>query len=163
MGATADVSEAILAFAEHEHMHLARGIDRIHEAGCTVGTRPSVETLLQIREVLRWFGAVLEPHLAWEETWLFPRIDELTGTAWATRTARYDHGQMRELVARLRDEEQDATFDLTPSAVASLRCRLFALEALVRAHIEREERLLQPVLLDGGRGSGGADHRKTDA
>ena len=156
MGAT-EVSEAVLAFSEHEHRDLARGIDRIHEAGCTIGTRPSVQTLLAIRDVLRWAGTVLEPHLTWEEQWLYPRIEQLTGTPWSTRPARYDHGQVRELIQRLQDEELLATHELTGPVAAELRCRLFSFEALVRAHIEREERLLLPVLVEdaGGRRSTG--------
>ena len=154
MGAS-EVSEAVLAFSEHEHLDLARGIDRIHDAGCTIGTRPSVETMVLIRDVLRWFGSTLEPHLAWEESWLYPRIDKLAGTPWATRSARYDHGQVRAVVARLRSEELLVAHDLTPGTAAELRCRLFSLEALLRAHIEREERLLQPMLVDdaGRRGA----------
>jgi hypothetical protein len=31
---------------------------------------------------------------------------------------------------------------------AQIRCRLFGLEALLRAHIEREEHLLIPILAD---------------
>jgi len=162
MGAS-EVSEAVLAFSEHEHLDLARGIDRIHDAGCTIGTRPSTETLLLIRDVLRWFASSLEPHLAWEESWLYPRIDTLAGTPWATRSARYDHGQVREMVERLRGDELLATRDLTPARAAELRCRLFSLEALVRAHIEREERLLQPVLVEDARRTAGGAPREYDA
>jgi hemerythrin-like domain-containing protein len=151
MGAT-EVSEAVLAFSEHEHLDLVRGIDRIHDAGCRIGKRPSVETLTAIRDVLRWTGTVLEPHLAWEEAWLYPRIEQLTGTPWSTRFARYDHGQVRALVVRLEEEEFAATQHMTPAVEAELRCRLFAFEAVLRTHIEREERLLQPVLVeDAGR------------
>jgi hemerythrin-like domain-containing protein len=162
MGAT-EVSEAVLAFSEHEHRDLARGIDRIHETGCRIGTRPSVETLLGIRDVLRWAGAVLEPHLSWEEQWLYPRIEQLTGTPWSTRSARYDHGQVRDLVQRLQDEELLATHELTGPIAAELRCRLFSFEALVRAHIEREERLLMPVLLEDAGGHPPAGHPEMDS
>jgi hypothetical protein len=162
MGAT-EVSEAVLAFTEHEHLDLARGIDRIHEVGCTIGTRPSTETLLAIRDVLRWAGSVLEPHLAWEESWLYPRIEQLTGTPWSTRSARYDHGQVRGQIARLQSDELLATRDLTPTVAAELRCRLFSFEALVRAHIEREERLLQPVLIEDAGRRNGSERPELDA
>jgi iron-sulfur cluster repair protein YtfE (RIC family) len=151
MGAT-EVSEAVLAFSEHEHLDLARGVDDIHEAGCTVGARPSIETLLAIRDVLRWAGTTLEPHLAWEERWLYPRIEQLTGTPWSTRSARFDHSQVREVIERLSADESIATHDLTPAIAAELRCRLFSFEALIRAHIQREERLLLPVLVEDAGG-----------
>ena len=149
MTATAGVSEAVLAFTEHEHRDLARGIDRIHDAGCTVGERPTPETLRLVREVIQWFHRELEPHLGWEESWLYPRIEQLTGTPWATRAARYDHGQVRELVERVTGDEIRGLRSMTPVVAADLRCHLFSLEALLRAHIEREERLLQPVLVEG--------------
>lgn len=149
MAATQEVSEAVLAFTEHEHRDLARGVDRIHDVGCSVGVRPSTELLPRVREVLTWFDRELEPHLAWEESWLYPRIEDLTGTPWATRAARYDHGQLREVIERVRAEEMRLIRSSSPTVQAELRCRLFSLEALLRAHIDREERLLMPVLLDG--------------
>ena len=83
--------EAIRAFGEHEQRDLARGLDRIHDAGCAVGTGLKVDDARAIREVLRWTDTTLRPHIAWEESWLYPQIDALTGTSWATRAARFDH------------------------------------------------------------------------
>jgi iron-sulfur cluster repair protein YtfE (RIC family) len=94
--------------------------------------------------VLTWFDQELQPHLIWEETWLYPQIEVATGTPWSTRAARFDHAEVREVVDRLRREKLLSNSDVQ----ADLRCRLFSLEALLRAHIEREERLLLPVLLD---------------
>jgi hypothetical protein len=147
MGAS-EVSEAVLAFSEHEHQDLARGIDQIHDTACSIGLVPTGETLQSIGNVLRWTATLLEPHLAWEEAWLYPRIDQLTGTSWSTRSARFDHRQVREMIELLRGEERLASHGLTPGIAADLRCRLFSLEAVVRTHIEREERLLQPVLVE---------------
>lgn len=154
MAATHDVSEAVLAFTEHEHLDLARGIDRIHEAARSVGQLAGAGSVLQVRDVLDWFDRDLVPHLAWEETWLYPRIDLIAGTAWATRGLRFDHGQLRSVIDGLRTDERDAVHDHTRSVDERLRCRLFALEALVRAHLEREERLLFPILVEGESGPG---------
>ena len=37
---------------------------------------------------------------------------------------------------------------MTPAGAEEVRCHLFAYEAVLRAHIDREERLLLPVLAD---------------
>ena len=148
MAATHDVSEAVRAFTEHEHLELARGINHIHEAARSVGQLAGAGSVLQVRDVLNWFDRDLAPHLAWEETWLYPRIDTIAGTPWATRSMRFDHVQLRAVVEGLRTDERDAVHDHTRALDERLRCRLFALEALVRAHVEREERLLFPLLSD---------------
>jgi hypothetical protein len=64
---------------------------------------------------------------------------------------RFDHVQLRAVVEGLRTDERDAVHDHTRALDERLRCRLFALEALVRAHVEREERLLFPLLSDDER------------
>lgn len=151
MAATHDVSEAVRAFTEHEHLELARGINHIHEAARSVGQLAGAGSVLQVRDVLTWFDRDLAPHLAWEETWLYPRIDTIAGTPWATRSMRFDHVQLRAVVEGLRTDERDAVHDHTRALDERLRCRLFALEALVRAHVEREERLLFPLLSDDER------------
>ena len=148
MAATQDVSEAVRAFTEHEHLDLARGINHIHEAARSVGQLAGAGSILEVRDVLDWFERDLAPHLAWEETWLYPRIDAIARTPWATRALRFDHAQLRGEIERLRLDERDAVHDHTRAVDERLRCRLFALEALVRAHVEREERLLFPLLTE---------------
>jgi len=147
MNAT-EVFEAIRAFGEHEHRDLARGLDRIHAAGCALGTRLKVDDARAIRDVLRWSDATLQPHVDWEESWLYPQIDGLTGTTWATRAARFDHAQISGMANRLRRDEELAADGLTSTSLDEVRCHLFAYEALLRTHIDREERLLLPVLAD---------------
>ena len=147
--ATATVgTEAVWAFAEHEHRDLVRGINRIHDVACEVGHGLSAELAVHLTGILQWLDLVLEPHIAWEETWLYPEIDARTGTPWATRAARFDHRQIREMGARLRQDEPALDRPPTRDQLADARCHLFGLEALVRAHIEREERYLIPLLGD---------------
>ena len=143
-----EVFEAVRVFGEHEHHDLARGLDRVHEAACAIGTGSRIDDLRAIRDVLQWSDLALEPHIAWEESWLYPQIDGVTGTPWSTRAARFDHGQIRGLANRLRRDEELVGDGSSPAATAEIRCHLFAYEALLRAHIDREERLLLPVLAD---------------
>ena len=102
----------------------------------------------RILGIIDWFDHVLEPHLAWEESWLYPEIDARAGTPWATRSARFDHQQVRLVVERLRDDRRHLDDVDAVARLPELRCRLFSLEALLRAHIEREERFLIPLLTE---------------
>jgi len=50
------------------------------------------------------------------------------------------------MAARLRDDRVLVTSHILGDEYAEARCHLFGLEALLRAHIEREERYLIPLL-----------------
>lgn len=150
-------TEAIWAFEEHEHRDLVRGMNHIHEVACDIGSRTSSEIATHVLGVLDWLDGVLDPHLAWEEGWLYPEIDRRTGTQWATRAARFDHQQIRNAIALLRTDQRQVSGRFAGDKQADARCHLFGLEALLRAHVEREERFLVPLLkepaLDPPRGS----------
>lgn len=146
MATSPGADQAVWAFVENEHRDLVRGINRIHEVACEVGLRATPDLSLNVLEVLRWFDNCLEPHLAWEEAWLYPEIDRLTGTPWATRAARFDHQQVREVAAGLRVRHRELGQHSSTHPEADIRCQMFGLEALLRAHIQREERFLIPIL-----------------
>jgi hemerythrin-like domain-containing protein len=150
MATRAGAAEAIWAFEEHEHRDLARGINRIHDVACEIGRRPSSELSVAVLDVLRWVDSALESHIAWEETWLYPQIDARIGAPWATRAARFDHRQIREQAALVRADRPVLTGQGSGDKQAETRCHLFGLEALIKAHIAREERYLIPLLEDDG-------------
>jgi hemerythrin-like domain-containing protein len=141
--------EAVWAFAGHEHQDLQRGINRIHEVACEVGLRPLPELSTDLVAVMSWVHGTLEPHVAWEDSWLYPEIEARIGSPWTTRAARFDHQQIRRVAAQLSDDAIRLATHAAGDHQAAARCHLFSLEALLRAHIEREERFLIP-LLDGG-------------
>ncbi|HET7471814.1 MAG TPA: hemerythrin domain-containing protein [Candidatus Limnocylindrales bacterium] len=132
-------------FADHEHRDLIRGLNRIHDVACGIGFDAAPELSIHVLDVLHWLDEMLEPHLVWEDRWLYPEIDARVGTPWATRPARFDHQQIRSLTERIRTDR--ASLRQVPALEHDeLRCHLFGLEALLRAHIEREERFLLPIL-----------------
>ena len=141
-------SQAVWAFTEHEHRDLVRGINHLHDVACQVGQRPKVELSVDLLSILAWLDSALGPHIAWEEGWLYPEIDARIGTPWATRAARFDHQQVRVMAARLREDQHLLSGRETGDPQVETRCHLFGLEALLRAHIEREERFLIPLLGD---------------
>jgi hemerythrin-like domain-containing protein len=144
----ADRTQAVWAFEEHEHRDLVRGINRIHDVACEIGGRPTRELSVHVLDVLRWLDHTFEPHIAWEEAWLFPEIDARLGTPWATRAARFDHQQLRDMAVHLRTDQQLLSGGVPGGQASETRCHLFGLEALLRAHIDREERFLVPLLDD---------------
>ena len=130
------------SFAEHEHRELVRGINRIHDVGCAIGSRTRADVSTNLLEILRWYDRDLSPHMRWEESWLYPEIEARTDAAWATRSATFDHGQIAAVIGRIRDDHATLARGGDRALLDEIRCHLFSLEALVRSHIEREERLL---------------------
>jgi hemerythrin-like domain-containing protein len=133
-------------FARHEHRELAPGLDRIHEVGCEVGHRSAGEVAVALHRVIGWLEHDLEDHAAWEETWLYPEIDAHAGTPWATRTMRFEHGQIRASARSLAAAGTQLSHELRPAQADELRSRIFGLEALIRSHLEIEDRVLLPFL-----------------
>jgi iron-sulfur cluster repair protein YtfE (RIC family) len=148
MTANRETQDAVWSFIEHEHLDLLRGINRLHEVASEIGTHAAPELADHLVGVLRWVRTVLEPHMAWEEAILYAEIDHRAGTVWATRTARFDHHQIRDLTARLSHDQHELEQHASTELQSGIRFTLAALEALLRAHLEREERFLIPVLGD---------------
>jgi iron-sulfur cluster repair protein YtfE (RIC family) len=143
---SADSKQVIRSFVEHEHEELRPGVDRIHRAACELASLPADQVSVRVATVLHWVERTLRPHMAWEESWLYPQIDDRARTPWATRLIRYDHQQILQLAERLGSDRVHLEHGPTHEAAMTARCDLFALEALVRAHVEREERFLLPLL-----------------
>jgi hypothetical protein len=149
MTSAAVLPGAVWAFAEHEHRELARGLNHIHDIASEIPGWVAPELPTHLLGILDWLDGVLEPHLNWEESWLYPQLDKQTGTPWATRSARFDHEQIRRMAGRVRDDQHRLSDDSGGSTVLpEVRCHLFGLEALLRSHIEREERFLIPILAE---------------
>lgn len=127
-------------FVAHEHAEMRRGVDRIHEVAVMRGTNDDLS--VAVIEVLHWVDTVLEPHARWEDRWLYPEIDERAGTPWATKLMSFEHQQIRDAAQSLAAARVHMRGMGSAAVVLELRGRLFALEAILRAHIAREERFL---------------------
>lgn len=134
------------AFAEHEHRELAPGIDRLHDVARVVGSIATPDLSIAVLDVIDWIKRVLEPHAAWEDAELYPQINRRAGTQWATKLMAFEHHQIREIARKLEADHRLLRPGFDHDQAVELRGHLFALEALIRAHIEREERFLIPLL-----------------
>src|SRR5262245_57188222 len=137
--------EMIRSFLEHEHDELSTGLNQLHELAEDLSLL-SVERLVhRVSTAIEWLDETVAPHMTWEERWLFPQIDDRARTPWATRFVRFDHHPITEQIHRLRTHSAHLEHGPTGEAIAEVRCDLYALEALLRACLEREERVLLPL------------------
>jgi hemerythrin-like domain-containing protein len=146
MTGSPQVFSAERAFIDHEHRDLRPGIDRIHDVARAVGTIAAPDLSIVLLDVLDWVDRVVEPHAAWEDSWLYPEFDRLAGTAWATRVMRFEHHQIRRAASLLEVDREALRHEPNHDQACELVGHLMALETLLRAHVEREERFLVPLL-----------------
>lgn len=134
------------AFAEHEHRELARGVDRIGEVARLAGKITTRDLAVAVNGVLQWFDAVLWPHVAWENTNLYENIDRRAGTRWATRLMRFEHQQLQSAARHLAASRELLRARPSAEQLCEVRGQLFAIEAMLRSHMAREDIFLLPVL-----------------
>lgn len=139
-------SEVLRSFMQHEHTDLTAGIDRIHETACDIAAIPADRLSPRIANIVVWIEKTLKPHMIWEETWLLPEVDRYADTPWLARLVRFDHRQISRRAEALSADRIRLAHGPEAQATSEARCDLFALEALLRAHLEREERFLLPLL-----------------
>ena len=135
-------------FEAQEHRDLALGLTRIEEL---IGRAPELgsEALwARLHDTLRWLDREVRPHMAWEDRWLYPQFDEIAGTPWATRSAHAEHRQIETMIATLEADSERWLARATPHTCAEVVQHLSAIRAVIATHVEREERLLLPLLDD---------------
>jgi len=138
-------------FEAQEHRDLAVGLARMEEL---IGRAPDLgsEALwARLQDTLRWLDGDVRPHMVWEDGWLYPRLDDIADTPWATRSARAEHRQIESMIAALHADSERWLGHGTPHTCAEVVQHLAAIRAVIVAHVEREERLLLPLLDDPAR------------
>lgn len=133
-------------FVDQEHRELAAGVARIEDAAAAMEPVSAHEAVHRVRAVLDWFARQLEQHLAWEETWLYPQLDRLGGSAWVTRLMRFEHGQIRGAFRGLEAEWETLGSAPDRAKLGIVRRRLHGLACVIRGHMERETWVLAPLL-----------------
>ena len=135
----------ISAFVEHDHEELVIALDSIHEVAANLASLSPERKEASIAKLLSLVDETLQPHLAWEESWLCPEIDTRAQTTWVTRLVRFDHRQIADQANRVKAHQWH--HDGPPrDTEAELFGDLLGLETLLRADLEREERFLIPLL-----------------
>ena len=145
---TMDVSER--RFAVHEHRDLFHGLADIEDTVSRATELSATDLWARLHRTLSWIEHDLRPHIAWEDAVLYGRIDERAGTPWATRLARAEHRQIETIAAALDADAERLLQHRTPRHCADAVADLSAIGAIIGGHVEREERLLLPLLDEGG-------------
>lgn len=148
MTAQTVVAEGEGRFAAQEHRDLAVGLANIGETIERSSQLTSSELWARLHRALGWLERELKPHFTWEDTLLYPQLDELAGTPWATKLQRFEHRQIKALIAALESDSERWLGRSTPRTDAEVVAHLSAIRALITAHMEREERFLLPLLED---------------
>jgi len=138
-------------FEAQEHRDLARGLARVDEFIERAPELGSEALWARLHDTLRWLDREVRAHMAWEDRWLYPQLDEIAGTPWATRSARVEHRQIETMIATLEADSVRLLDHATPHACAGVVGHLSAIRAVLATHVEREERLLLPLLDDASR------------
>ena len=140
------VDDAKGRFAAQEHRDLAVGLAHIDETIESARELTSAALWARLHHTLGWLKHEVEPHLAWEGTTLYPELDRIAGTPWATRLPRFEHNQIERAMAGLEKDSAGWFGRVTPQTDADIVAHLSAIRALIAAHIEREDRFLLPLL-----------------
>lgn len=131
---------------EREHEGLRSGLSSLQGAIEDAHRLTKPELAERVARATAWMHRAFLPHAAWEEAWLFPRIDHETGSPWTTRGLRFQHEQIRELAGALESASVVAHERWTSEIEFGLVAAMARLDALLSAHLAQEEMFVMPLL-----------------
>lgn len=145
-----DIAGAEFTYAMHEHRELRAGVEEIHTVASAIGWGTTKDAMAAVWRIRSWFSGVFVPHAAWEDAVVYPEIERTTNTDWSTKLMRFEHYQIERAATKLDADADVLRGALTHDQTSEIRGHLFGLEALLRAHLEREELFLLPLLAEQG-------------
>lgn len=141
--APANAEPASAAFRA-EHVEVRKHLEHVREWTGALARQPKERRVQTAKDIVAFFEGHIVPHAEWEESKLYPVIDELAGTKASNRftaTMRHEHRIVGRWIKELRElagKEEHAAFAR----------RADNLLGLITAHFEEEEEVLLP-LADG--------------
>ena len=143
----ADVEGRIL---EKEHEAMRAGLSTLRGAIEDAHRLTRLELAERVARSTAWLHREFLPHAAWEEAWLYSRLDQATGSPWTTRGLRVQHEQIRELAGALETASTIAHERWTREIELTLVAAMARLDAVLSAHLAQEELFLPPLLEEHG-------------
>lgn len=137
------IEERIL---EREHQSLRIGLSTLQGTIEDAHRLTRVELAERVARSTAWMHRDFLPHAAWEEAWLYARVDHETGSPWTTRGLRFQHEQIRELALALETVSTIAHDRWTREIEFELVAAMARLDALLAAHLTQEELFVLPLL-----------------
>lgn len=141
--AAATVEERII---EREHQSLRTGLSTLEGTIEDAHRLSRGELADRIARATGWMHRDFLPHAAWEEAWLYARLDHATGSPWTTRALRFQHEQIRELATALESVSVAAHEHWTSEVTYRVVAAMARLDALISAHLAQEELFVLPLL-----------------
>jgi hemerythrin superfamily protein len=114
-----------------EHAQLRDHVEHLPVAARELPHVSTDERVEMVERIVAFLSDMLLPHAAAEERVLYPEAALLLGEEDASDTVASDRAQVRELLQRLAEAE--------PDDVGTMQETMFALHALLLAHVWREE------------------------
>ena len=145
---TAPITAGESRFEAQEHRDLTVGLSRIDDLIEHAAGLDSDALWARLHDARHWLDQEVRPHMAWEDRWLYPHLDEIAGTPWATRSAHMEHRQIERMIATFETDSERWLGHATPATRSEIVAHLGAIRVTIATHVEREERLLLPLLDD---------------
>jgi hypothetical protein len=131
---------------EQEHHRIHEGLSKLEDAIGRAHLLTRSTAIDSVVGTLTWLRRDVMPHAAWEEAWLYPRLDALAETPWATRAMRFEHEQIRELATLLERDFLAAEARWTNEQAFRLVVAMTRLATLISAHLAQEQWFIGPLL-----------------
>ena len=129
-------------FVAHEHQEIVQGLDRLLKVAAETDRLAVPDLVHELNAVLHWLEQSLEPHTAWEERWLHPRLDDDAANHLATSMLAFQHRQIRQRIEALRTRRDAIVAEGSHVRPRDIAPRLYGLEAVIRMHLEGEDRVV---------------------
>lgn len=151
----------------HAHREIEPLLGRVEALAEMAGNLADPDLERALLALLDAMAIRLLPHFDWEDTALIPEPGPPTGPPTAARLLRQQHAQIRQGIERLAVSQSALHHEPTHRQLADLRARLYALHALLCAHLEQEEDVLLPAfsaaILAGAHASRAGRARRSEA
>jgi hemerythrin-like domain-containing protein len=131
---------------EQEHHRIHEGLSKLEDAIGRAHLLTRSTAIDSVVGTLTWLRRDVMPHAAWEEAWLYPRLDALAETPWATRAMRFEHEQIRELATLLERDFLAAEARWTNEQAFRLVVAMTRVATLISAHLAQEQWFIGPLL-----------------
>jgi iron-sulfur cluster repair protein YtfE (RIC family) len=130
-----------------EHKELFPHIESLKTAGMAVHAALSQASLNQIDQSYKFLTAHLLPHAQAEEAALYPVVQKVMGSPYATSTMSRDHVEVERLTRELAElRGQISTAEIGAKQANELKRVLYGLYTLVKVHFAKEEEVYLPLL-----------------
>jgi len=130
-----------------EHKELYPHIESLKLAGISVHGTLSQASLDLIDEAYEFLSTHLLPHAQAEEAALYPVVQKVMGSPYATATMSRDHVEVERLTRELATlRGQVSAAEIGVKQANELKRVLFGLYTLVKVHFAKEEEVYLPLL-----------------